>query len=125
VRSNKGSGLKFKAMLNFELKKVHFTGRIKLMLPLWRNQMRKKGKIRTCYICRDKGHLSSTCSIGNSSNPIIINDVYSLCKDKVGNVFAKFVGTQSDVKKRTIWVAKPIMTNFLGPNLVGYQQEKT
>jgi hypothetical protein len=33
-----------------------------------------KGKIRSCYICREKGHLSSTCSIGNSSNPIIIDD---------------------------------------------------
>jgi hypothetical protein len=62
----------------------------------------KKGKIRSCYICREKGHLSSTCSIGNSSNPIIINDAYSLCKDKVGYVFAKFVGTQSGVKKRII-----------------------
>jgi hypothetical protein len=44
---------------------------------------------RTCYICHEKGHLSSLCTSGNSSNPIIIEDVYSLCKDKVGNVFAK------------------------------------
>jgi hypothetical protein len=63
--------------------------------------------------------------MGNSSNPIIIDDAYSVCKDKVGNVFAKYVGTQSGVKKRTIWVAKPIMTNFLGPNLVGDQHAKT
>jgi hypothetical protein len=40
-------------------------------------------------------------------------------------VFAKYVGTQSGVKKRTIWVAKPIVTNLLGPNLVGDQQAKT
>ena len=45
--------------------------------------------------------------------------------DEVGNVFAKFVGAQCGVKKRTIWVAKPIVTNFLGPNLVGDQQAKT
>jgi hypothetical protein len=63
--------------------------------------------------------------MGNSSNPIIIVGAYSLCKDKVGNVFAKCVGSQSGVKKRTIWVAKPIVTNFLGPNLVGDQQAKT
>jgi hypothetical protein len=93
--------------------------------PIVEKSNEKKGKIRSCYICREKGHLSSTCSIGNSSNPIIINDAYSLCKDKVGNVFAKFVGTQSGVKKRTIWVAKPIVTNLLGPNLVGDQQAKT
>ena len=46
-------------------------------------------------------------------------------KDKVGNVFAKYVGTQSGVKKRTIWVAKPIVTNLLGPNFVGDQQSQT
>jgi hypothetical protein len=63
----------------------------------------KKVKKKTCYICHEKGHLSSSCTSGNSSNPIIIEDVYSLCKDKVGNVFAKFVGTQSGVKKRTIF----------------------
>jgi hypothetical protein len=63
--------------------------------------------------------------MGNSSNPIIIDDAYSLCKDKVGHVFAKFVGTQCGVKKRTIWMAKPIMTNLLGPNLVGDQHTKT
>jgi hypothetical protein len=84
----------------------------------------KKGKIRSCYICREKGHLSSICSIGNSSNPIIIDDAYSLYKDKVENVFAKFVGTQSGIKKRTIWVAKPIVTKLLGPNLVGDQHAK-
>jgi hypothetical protein len=63
--------------------------------------------------------------MGNSSNPIIIDDAYSLCKDKFGNVFAKCVGAQSGVKNRTIWVAKPIVTNFLGPNLVGDQHAKT
>ena len=82
-------------------------------------------KIRCCYLCRDKGHLASSCTSGNLSNPIIIDDIYSLGKDKVGNVFAKFVGTQSGVKKRTIWVAKPIVTNLLGPNLVGDQQAQT
>jgi hypothetical protein len=82
-------------------------------------------KKRTCYICHEKGHLSSSCSSGNASNPIIIEDVYSLCKDKVGNVFAKFISAQSGVKKRTIWVAKPIVSNFLGPNLIGDQQAIT
>ena len=78
----------------------------------------KKGKRRTCYICREKGHLSSSCTNGTSSNPIIIDDAYSLNKDDGSNLFAKYVGAQSGVKKRTIWVAKPIVTNFLGPNLV-------
>ena len=34
-------------------------------------------------------------------------------------------GAQSGVKKRTIWVPKPIVTNLLGPNLVGDQQAQT
>jgi hypothetical protein len=59
----------------------------------------KKVKKRICEICHEKGHISSSCTSGNSSNPIITEDVHSLCKDEVGNVFAKFVGTQSGVKK--------------------------
>ena len=87
---------------------------------------KKKSKGSTCcYLCREKGHFASSCSNGTLSNPIIIDDDYSLMKDKGGNVFAKFVATQSGFKKRTIWVAKPIVTNFLGPNLVGDQQAQT
>jgi hypothetical protein len=93
--------------------------------PIAEKSSEKKVKKRTCYICHEKGHLSSSCTMGNSCNPIIIDDAYSLFKDKVGNVFPKFVGTQCGVKKRTIWVAKPIVTNLLGPNLVGDQQAQT
>ena len=80
---------------------------------------KKKGGSKCCYICREKGHFASSCTNGTLSNPIIIDDDYSIHKDKVGNVFAKYVGTQIGVKKRTIWVSKPIVTNLLGPNLVG------
>jgi len=93
--------------------------------PQVEKSIEKKVKGRCCYLCREKGHFASSCTKGNLSNPIIIDDIYSLGKDKVGNVFAKFVGTQSGVKKRTIWVAKPIVTNLLGPNLVGDQQALT
>ncbi|KAK1650205.1 hypothetical protein QYE76_068010 [Lolium multiflorum] len=85
----------------------------------------KKRKGNTCYLCRVKGHFASSCLGSTLSNPIIVDDDYSLGKDKDGNVFAKFVGTQSGLKKRTIWVAKPIVTNLLGPNLVGDQQAQT
>ena len=88
---------------------------------------KKKRKGSTsCYTCRKKGHVSSSCPNGNISKPPIINDHYLLRKDNVGNLFAKFVGTQSGSKvDKTIWVAKPIVTNFLGPNLVGDHQAKT
>ncbi|KAK1617706.1 hypothetical protein QYE76_023223 [Lolium multiflorum] len=92
--------------------------------PIVEKPSEKKEKKRTCYICREKGHISSLCTIDTSSNSITIDDVYSLRKDEGGNVFAKYVGAQSGVKKRTIWVAKPIVTNLLGPNLVGDQQSK-
>jgi hypothetical protein len=69
--------------------------------------------------------LASSCLIGTLSNPIIIDDDYYIRKDKDVNVFAEFVGTQSGANKRTIWVAKPIVTNLLGPNLFGDQQAKT
>ena len=84
----------------------------------------KKGKSRCCYLYHEKVHLASSCTNGTLST-IIIDDIYSLRKDKVGNMFAKFVGTQSGVKKSTIWVVKPIVTNLLGPNLVGDQQAQT
>ena len=84
-----------------------------------------KEKSRCRYICREKGHVASSCTNGTLYNPIIIDDVYSLMKDRVGNVFANYVGAQSGVKKRTIWVPKPIVTNILGPNFVGDQQAQT
>ena len=64
-------------------------------------------------------------SVGNLSSPIILDDVYSLRKDRSGNLFSKYVGDQSGVKKSTIWVTKPIVTILLGPNLVGDQQAST
>jgi hypothetical protein len=87
-------------------------------------KVKKKRRGSTCcYVCREKGHIASSCPNGNISKPPIINDHYSLRKDSVGNLFAKFVGAQSGLKvDKTIWVAKPIVTNFLGPNLVGDHQ---
>ena len=54
----------------------------------------KKKKSRCCYLCRGKGHFASSCTNGTSSSPIIIDDAYSLRKDRVGNVCAKYVGAQ-------------------------------
>lgn len=90
-------------------------------------KVKKKRKGSTCcYICRKKGHIASSCSNGNISKPPIVNNHYLLKKDIVGNVFAKFVGSQRSLKvDKTIWVAKPIVTNFLGPNLVGDHQAQT
>ena len=93
--------------------------------PQVEEPIKKKSKSQCFYLCHEKGHLASSCTNGTLSNPIIIDDAYSLRKDRVGNVFAKYVGTQSSVKKITIWVPKPIVTNLLGPNLVGDQLAQT
>ena len=75
---------------------------------------------------REKGHISPSCPNSNVSKPPTVYDHYSLRKDNVGNLFAKFVGAQSGLKvDKTIWVAKPIVTNLLGPNLVGDHQAQT
>ena len=66
---------------------------------------KKSGRGRCCYLCREKGHFASSCTNGTLSNPIMIDDVYSILKDKVGNVFAKFVGTQSGVVTPQFWDA--------------------
>ena len=95
------------------------------MLPKLRVKKKRMGST-CCYICREKGHISSSCPNGNIPKPPLVNDHYSLRKDVVGNLFAKFVGAQSGLEmEKAIWVAKPIVTNFLGPNLVGYHQAQT
>ena len=87
-------------------------------------KVKKKRRGSTCcYNCHEKGHISSSCPNGNIPKPPLVNDRYSLRKDNVGNLFAKYVGTQSGFEmEKTIWVAKPIVTNFLGPNLIGDHQ---
>jgi hypothetical protein len=98
---------------------------IEAKAPQVKKSTKKRKGSTCCYLCREKGHLASICTNGTFSSPILVDNDYSLKKDRNGNVFAKFVGTQSGVKKRTIWVAKPIVTNLLGPNFVGDQQAQT
>jgi hypothetical protein len=57
-------------------------------------KIKKKRRGSTCcYNCREKGHISSSCPNGNIPKPPLVNDHYSLRKDVVGNLFAKFVGS--------------------------------
>src|SRR5664279_5524851 len=53
--------------------------------PQVEKSTKKIGKSRCCYICREKGHIASSCTSGTLSNPIFIDNVYSLRKDRVGN----------------------------------------
>ena len=125
MRSKKGKRPQVQAHAQPQVEEMPLPKKKQANAPIVEKSIEKIGKRKTCYICREQGQLSSSCTNGTSSNHIIIDDVYSLNKDEGGNVFAKYVGTQCGVKKRTIWVAKPIVTNFLGPNLVGDHQAKT
>ena len=122
--SKKGKSPQIQAHAQPQVEEMPLPKKKQANAPIVEKPIEKIGKRRTCYICHEKGHLSSSCTNGTSSNPIIIDDVYSLRKDEGGNVFVKYVGTQSGVNKRTIWVAKPIVTKLLGPNLVGTSKLK-
>ncbi|KAK1680954.1 hypothetical protein QYE76_041802 [Lolium multiflorum] len=72
--------------------------------PVVEKSSEKKEKRRTCYICHEKGHISSFCTIGNSSNPILIHGAYSLHKDKpmikeLLRIGAQFVGYRDYASK--------------------------
>ena len=32
---------------------------------------------RSCYLCRERGHMSHSCLLGNNSKPISIDDYYA------------------------------------------------
>ena len=83
----------------------------------------KKGKSRCCYLCREKGHLASSCTNGTLSNPIIIDDIYSLRKD--WQCVSQICGDSKWCQEKNHLGSKPIVTNLLGPNLVEDQQAKT
>jgi hypothetical protein len=67
--------------------------------PLIKKSMKKRKGITCCYICHEKGHFASSCLNGTLSNPILVDNDYSLRKDKDGNVFPKFVGTKMVSRK--------------------------
>jgi hypothetical protein len=67
--------------------------------PIMEKSNENKRKRITCYVCHEKGHISTSSTLGTSLKSLIIDDVYSLWKDGVGTFFAKYVGAQSRAKK--------------------------
>jgi hypothetical protein len=68
--------------------------------PIKKSMKKRKGST-CCYICCEKGHVASSCLNGTLSKPILVDNDYSLRKDKDGNVFSKFVGTQMVSRKES------------------------
>ena len=72
----------------------------------------RKAKHRTCYTCREKGHLGKDCP---KDNPQISNlvhyDFTKLRKDQAGTC-AIIVIISPRISIRAIWVPKHLLTNL-------------
>ncbi|KAG0543089.1 hypothetical protein BDA96_02G159600 [Sorghum bicolor] len=69
---------------------------------------------RSCYLCRERGHMAHSCPLGNSSKPISINNHNMLRKDGDGTsmvAIAKHPATHSAMPKY-------VAPNLRGPKLV-------
>ena len=78
----------------------------------------RKIKHRTCYTCREKGHLGKDCP---KDNPQISNlvhyDFTKLRKDQVGTCAIRVINSPR-TSIRAIWVPKYLLTDLDGPNRV-------
>ncbi|KAG0550241.1 hypothetical protein BDA96_01G322600 [Sorghum bicolor] len=70
---------------------------------------------RSCYLCRERGHMAHSCPLGNNSKPISINDNTMLRKDGDGTsmvAIAKHPATHTKASP------KYVAPNLRGPKLV-------
>ena len=70
---------------------------------------------RVCYSCREMGHMANSCSLGNTSKPISIDDNIVLRKDGNGTsmvAIAKHPATHTKASP------KYVAPNLRGPKLV-------
>ncbi|KAG0523364.1 hypothetical protein BDA96_07G117200 [Sorghum bicolor] len=70
---------------------------------------------RSCYLCRERGHMAYSCPLGNNSKPILIDDNTMLRKDGNGTsmvAIAKHPATHTKASP------KYVAPNLRGPKLV-------
>ena len=70
---------------------------------------------RKCYSCRERGHMAHSCTLGNNSKPISINDNIVLRKDGNGTSLVAIAKHPAIHTKAT---PKYIAPNLIGPKLV-------
>ncbi|OQU81357.1 hypothetical protein SORBI_3006G047350 [Sorghum bicolor] len=83
-----------------------------------KQHMRKKEKAqskRSCYLCRERGHMAHSCPLGNSSKPISIDDNSMLRKDGNGT---SMVAIAKHPATHTKAMPKYVAPNLRGPKLV-------
>ena len=75
-----------------------------------------KAKHRTCYICRENGHLGKDYPKGKSPNSNLVHyDFTKLRKDKAGTCAIGMIDSPR-TSIRTIWLPKHLVSNLYGPN---------
>jgi len=80
------------------------------------NSESSKAKYRTCYTCREKGHLGEDCPKGKSPNSNLVHyDFTKLRKDQVGTCAIRVIDSPR-TSIRAIWVPKHLVSNLYGPN---------
>ena len=76
-----------------------------------------KNKHRICNTCREKGHLSMDCPMGNTLKLNSSIDSNFLRRPK-NNTCARKVICSPRASTKVIWVPKSLVTNCDGPNIV-------
>jgi hypothetical protein len=72
-------------------------------------------KHKTCYTCRDKGHLSKDCPKTQTFIHKIVNDNILHLGPKNDTSTIKVISSYYDIP-RGIWVPKHLLINHKGPN---------
>jgi hypothetical protein len=70
---------------------------------------------RKCYSCRERRHMAHSCSLGNNSKPISIDDNIVLRKDGNGT---SLVAIAKYAAMHTKALPKYVAPNLRGPKLV-------
>ena len=70
---------------------------------------------RSCYLCRERGHMAHSCPLGNNSKPISIDDITMLRKDGNGT---SMVAIAKHPAIHTKAMPKYVAPNLRGPKLV-------
>jgi hypothetical protein len=70
---------------------------------------------RRCYSCRERGHMTHSCPLGNNSKPSSINNTNMLRKDVNG---ISMVAIAKHPTTHTKAMPKYVAPNLRGPKLV-------
>ena len=82
------------------------------------NSESSEAKYRTCYTCREKGHLGEDCPKGKSPNSNLVHyDFTKLRKDQAGTCAIRVIDSPR-TSIRAIWIPKHLVANLSGSNKV-------